>query len=168
MPCSSLDFVYHSALQAHSFSISAGTTTRHQNATRMHWCCLRKFVEVRSIPFSVMFLCDQFLLDISLLTEREVYSKGSQNKAENVQNWRIKLMNLCFNLRFTTHSVFLIVALRVKKWLATWPFMFRILEFYISLTRFTVAFLFFFLSRDLVLRSSFCRYLYSLLSRYIC
>ena len=58
-------------------------------------------------------------LDISLLTEREVYSKGSQNKAENVQNWWIKLMNLCFNLRFTTHSVFLIVALRVKKWLVS-------------------------------------------------
>ena len=39
-------------------------------------------------------LCDRFLLDTSLLTEREVYSKENQNKAENTQNWQIKLMNL--------------------------------------------------------------------------
>ena len=35
-----------------------------------------------------MFLCDRFLLDIScisLLSEREVYSKENQKKAENIQ-----------------------------------------------------------------------------------
>ena len=75
-----------------------------------------------------MSLCGRFLLDISLLTEREVYykdySKDNQNKAENIQNWCKAL-----DLRFTTHSVFLIVALRVRKRLATSPIILRMLAF---------------------------------------
>ena len=50
------------------------------------------FAEIRLVEsdsFLVMFLCDRFLLDIPLLIEREVYSKGNQNKAEKYT----KLMN---------------------------------------------------------------------------
>ena len=70
-----------------------------------------------------MFLCDRCIL-VSLLTESEVYSKENQNKAKNIQNWCKAL-----DLRFTTHSVFLIVALRVRKRLATSPIILRMLAF---------------------------------------
>ena len=49
MPSLRWIFFYHSALLAHSFSIPAGTTTRHQNLAWVRWYCLRKFVEVSSL-----------------------------------------------------------------------------------------------------------------------